>query len=103
MNRIRSFRVTQYHQPVEARHATVNMLLLIYGRLDGRVLRFGNPISSSARCQEFYSYLHKVLDHSTANWLSSASSALVAQRATYILLVGQDESAEFTGMVAPYR
>ena len=35
---------------VEARHATVKMLLLIYGRLDGRALRVGKPISFSARC-----------------------------------------------------
>ena len=79
MNRIRSFRVTQYHQPVEARHATVNMLLLIYGRLDGRVLKVGKPISSSARFQAFYSLLRKVHEHSIANCLSIVSSALVVQ------------------------
>ena len=40
---------------VEARHATVKILSLIYGRLDGRALRVGKPISSSARSQAFYS------------------------------------------------
>ena len=40
---------------VEACHATVKMLSLIYGRLDGRALRPGKPISSSARSQAFYS------------------------------------------------
>ena len=40
---------------VEARHATVKMLSLTYGRLDGRALRVGKPISSSARSQAFYS------------------------------------------------
>ena len=38
---------------VEARHVTVKMLLLNYGRLDGQALRVGKPISSSARCQAF--------------------------------------------------
>ena len=41
--------------PVEARHATVKLLSLIYGRLDERALRVGKPISSSARSQDFYS------------------------------------------------
>ena len=40
---------------VEARHATVKFLSLIYGRLDERALRVGKPISSSARSQAFYS------------------------------------------------
>ena len=40
---------------VEARHATVKLLLLIYGRLDERALRVGKLISSSARSQAFYS------------------------------------------------
>ena len=40
---------------VEARHATVKLLSLIYGRLDERALRVGKPISSSARSQAFYS------------------------------------------------
>ena len=40
---------------VEARHATVKLLLFIYGRLDERALRVGKPISSSARSQAFYS------------------------------------------------
>ena len=41
--------------PVEARHATVKLLSLIYGCLDERALRVGKPISSSARSQAFYS------------------------------------------------
>ena len=57
---------------------TVKLVLLIYGSLDGRALKAGKPISFSARCQAFYSYLRKVLEHSIANWLS-VSSALVAQ------------------------
>ena len=40
---------------VEARHATVKLLSLIYGRLDERALRVGEPISSCARSQAFYS------------------------------------------------
>ena len=78
---------------VEARHATVNMLFLIYGRLDERALRVGKPISFSARCQAFYSSIRKVHDHSIVNCLSIISSALVVrvvQRATlmkFILVV----------------
>ena len=64
---------------VEARHARVKMLLLIHGRLDGRALRLGKPISFSARCQAFYSLLRKVHEHSIANCLSIVSSALVVQ------------------------
>ena len=65
---------------------TVKLLLLIYGRLDGRALRVGKPISSSARCQDFYRSLRKVHEHSIANCLSIISSALVVQvvqRATH--------------------
>ena len=40
---------------VEGRHVTVKLLLLIYGSLDGQALKFGKPISSSTRCQAFYS------------------------------------------------
>ena len=40
---------------VEVRHVTVKLLLLIYGSLDRQALKVGKPISSSARCQEFYS------------------------------------------------
>ena len=64
---------------------TVKLLLLIYGRLDGRALRVGKPISSSARCQAFYSSLRKVHEHYIANCLFILSSALVVrvvQRAT---------------------
>ena len=71
---------------VEARHVTVKMLLLIYDRLDGRALRVGNTISSSASCQAFYSSLRKVHEHSIANCLSIISSALVVRvvpRATH--------------------
>ena len=71
---------------VEARHAAVKMLLLIYGRLDERALRVGKPISFSARCQAFYSSLRKVHEQSIANCLSIISSALVVrvvQRATH--------------------
>ena len=71
---------------VEARHATVKMLLLIYGRLDGQALRVGKPISSSACCQDFYSSLRKVHERSIANCLYIISSALmvrVVQRATH--------------------
>ena len=71
---------------VEARHATVKILLLIYGRLDGRALRVGKPVSFSARCQAFNSLLCKVHKHSIANCLSIISSALVVrvvQRATH--------------------
>ena len=64
---------------VEGRHVTVKLLLLIYGRLDGRSLKFWNPISSSARCQAFYSSLCKVHGHSIANCLSIVSSALLVQ------------------------
>ena len=64
---------------VEGRHVTVKLLLLIYGRLDGKAMRVGKPISSSARCQTFYSSLHKVHEHSIANCLSIISSALVVQ------------------------
>ena len=42
---------------VEGRHVTVKLSLLIYGRLDRRALKVGKPISSSARCQAFYSLL----------------------------------------------
>ena len=58
---------------------TVKLLLLIYGRLDERALRVGNPISSIARCQDFYSSLRKVHEHSIANCLSIISSAPVVQ------------------------
>ena len=64
----------------------VKLLLLIYGRLDGQALKVGKPISSSARCQAFYSSLRKVNEHSIANCLSIISSALVVrvvQRATH--------------------
>ena len=64
---------------VEGRHVTVKLLLLIYGRLDGRALKVRKPISSSARCQAFYSSLRKVHEHSIANCLSIVSSALVVQ------------------------
>ena len=73
---------------VEARHATVKMLLLIYGLLDRQALRVGKSISFSARCQAFYSSLRKVHEHSIANCLSIISSALVVQvvqRATVCL------------------
>ena len=40
---------------VEVRHVTVNLLLLIYGSLDGWALKAGKPISSSARCWALYS------------------------------------------------
>ena len=62
------------------------MLLLIYGRLDKQASRVGKPISSSVRCQAFYSSLRKVHEHSIANFLSILSSALVVrvvQRATH--------------------
>ena len=71
---------------VEAHHAMVKMLLLIYGLLDGKALRDGKPIYFSARCQDFYSSLRKVHEHSIANCLSIISSALVVrvvQRATH--------------------
>ena len=58
---------------------TVKLLLIIYGRLDGQALKVGKPISSSARCQAFYSSLRKVHEHSIANCLSIVSSALVVQ------------------------
>ena len=64
---------------VEARHATVKMLLLIYGRLDGQALRVGKPISFSAQCQAFYSSLRKVHEHSIANCLSIISSVIVVR------------------------
>ena len=67
---------------------TVKLLLLIYGCLDGRALRVGKPISSSARCHAFYSSLRKVHKHFIANCLSIISSALVVQvvqRATCII------------------
>ena len=57
----------------------VKLLLLIYGRFDGRALEVGKPTSSSARCQAFYSLLHKVHEHSIANCLSIVYSALVVQ------------------------
>ena len=58
------------------------MLLLIYGRLDGRALRVGKPISSSAHCQDLYSSLRKVHEHSITNCLSIISSALVVRVGT---------------------
>ena len=58
---------------------TVKLLLLIYGRLDGRALKVGKPTSSSARFQAFYSSLRTVHEHSIANYLSIVSSALVVQ------------------------
>ena len=64
---------------VEGRHVTVKLLLLIYGRLDGRALKVGKPISSSARCQAFYSSLRKVHEHSIANCLSIFSIAIVVK------------------------
>ena len=64
---------------VEGRHVTVKLLLLIYGRLDGQVLKIRKPISSSVRSQVFYSSLHKVHEHSITNCLSIVSSALVVQ------------------------
>ena len=64
---------------VEWRHVTVKLLLLNNGRLDGRALKVGKPISSSARCQAFYSSLHKLNEHSIANCLSIVYSALVVQ------------------------
>ena len=64
---------------VEGRHVMVKLLLLIYGRLDGRALKVGNPISSSASCQAFYRSLRKVHEHSIANCLSIVSSALMVQ------------------------
>ena len=64
---------------VEARHAMVNILLLVYGRLDGRALRVGKTISSRARCQDFYSSLRKVHEHSISNCLSIISSAIVVR------------------------
>ena len=78
--------VNRYFKAIEARHATVKILLLIYGRLDGRAPRVGKPISSSIRCQDFYSSLRKVHEHSIANCFSILSSALVVrvvQRATH--------------------
>ena len=56
---------------------TVKLLLLIYGRLDGRALRVGKPISSSACCQAFYSLPRKLHEQSIAKCLSNISSALV--------------------------
>ena len=47
---------------------TVKLYRLIYGSLDGRTLEVGKPISSSARCLAFYSYLRTVLENSIANW-----------------------------------
>ena len=64
---------------VEGRNVTVKLLLLIYGCLDGRALKVGKPISSSACCQAFYSLLRKVHEHSIAKCLSIVSSALVVQ------------------------
>ena len=64
---------------VEGPHVTVKLLLLIYGCLDGRALKVGKTISSSARYQAFYSSLRKVNEHSIANCLSIVSSALVVQ------------------------
>ena len=64
---------------------TVNLLLLIYGCLDRQALKVGKPISSSDRCQDFYSSLRKVHEHSIANCLSIVSSSLmvrVVQRST---------------------
>ena len=64
----------------------VNLLLLIYGCLDGRALRVGKLISSRFRCQDFYCSLRKMHEHSIANCLSIISSALVVrvvQRATH--------------------
>ena len=71
---------------VEGCHVTVKLLLLIYGRLDGRALRVRKQISSSARFQAFYSSIRKVHKHSIANCLSIISSDLVVQvvqRATH--------------------
>ena len=64
---------------VEGRHVTVKLLLLIYGRLDGRALKVGKSISYSARFQAFYSSLRKVHEHSIENCLSIVSSALVVK------------------------
>ena len=58
---------------------TVKLLLLIYGCLDGQALKVKKPISSSARCQDFYSSLRKVHEHSIVNCLSIVSSAFVVQ------------------------
>ena len=63
-------------------HVTVKLLLLIYCSIGGQALKVGKPISSSARCWAFYSYLHKVIEHSIARFLSIVSSALVVQWAT---------------------
>ena len=57
----------------------VKLLLLIYGRLEGRALKVGKPISYSARCQALYSSLRTVHEHSIANCLSIVSSDLVVQ------------------------
>ena len=67
------------NEVVKGRNVMVKLLLLIYGRLDGRALRVRKPISSSARCQASYSSLLKVHENSIANYLSIIYSALVVQ------------------------
>ena len=70
------------------------MLFLIYGRLDGRAMRVRKPIFFSARCQDVYSSLRKVHEHSIANCLSIIYSALVVrvvQRATMVEMQDHNE------------